>query len=620
MTAKARGNPMFQAFDGNGDPLSGGALHTYEAGTTTPKDTFQDPQGTAKHPNPVVLDSRGEAAVYWGTGTYKLVLKDAGGATVWTLDDFDPQVADPPGPSANLVNNGSFEQDSDGDGVPDSWLLSTYAGGTATREAYPDNPATADPAHGEAALLFVSAGAGGGWATGSLFEVEAGADLEAAFSLKSTVANVRNVVELAWYGKDRAAIPPNTTLYDEQAANPTAWARFRIRATPPAGACFAELVLTGCHNSVTTLGETRFDHVTVREVHARPVRALTANATLTRDDAGLVTVDASGGAVTVTLPPAADEPGMAFTLTRADGSANAVTVDGSGADTIDGRATFALVQAGHAQRVVSDGTGWRTAARAGFHNVQTATANRTLTVDDRGTVLVDASSAAVTLILPAAADLKGMAFAFVAVDATNAITVQRAGTDTIDGAVSFTLDFQNDRRTLGSDGSGAWHAVSSARAAGPSAPSGYLRLGQLYINDEALDEAGFDVKTNVADSTWESVGPTGSGADNIWTALDSVPSTAIALRVRLSLSVLNTSVSSETAVMRVRKTGSSVTPNDACRARTGGHVGAANHDSGTAEVAVPTDANGRFDIYIAKQPNNTLNWADMQLGGWYDGT
>ena len=36
----------------------------------------------------------------------------------------------------------------------------------------------------------------------------------------------------------------------------------------------------------------------------------------------------------------------------------------------------------------------------------------------------------------------------------------------------------------------------------------------------------FDFRTAIAASTWESIGPTGSGADNIWTTLDKVPDRA----------------------------------------------------------------------------------------------
>lgn len=52
-------------------------------------------------------------------------------------------------------------------------------------------------------------------------------------------------------------------------------------------------------------------------------------------------VDASGGAVTVNLPALAGVTGRVYNVKKIDASANAVTIDGSGAETIDGTATKA---------------------------------------------------------------------------------------------------------------------------------------------------------------------------------------------------------------------------------------------------------------------------------------
>lgn len=79
--------PKFQAFDDNGDPLSGGLVYTYEVGTTTLKTTYTDRDAGTPNANPVVLDSRGEADIY-GSGSYKIVLKTSAGVTVWTLDNI----------------------------------------------------------------------------------------------------------------------------------------------------------------------------------------------------------------------------------------------------------------------------------------------------------------------------------------------------------------------------------------------------------------------------------------------------------------------------------------------------------------------------------------------------
>lgn len=58
-------------------PLVGGRVYFYEAGTTTPKDTFTDSTGLVKNTNPVVLDARGEADIWLGDGLYKMQVTDA---------------------------------------------------------------------------------------------------------------------------------------------------------------------------------------------------------------------------------------------------------------------------------------------------------------------------------------------------------------------------------------------------------------------------------------------------------------------------------------------------------------------------------------------------------------
>lgn len=80
-----------QYFDNVGDPLVGGKLFTYEAGSvSTPLATFADAAGTTPNTNPVVLDARGEAVIFWN-GSYKVRLEDSLGNLIWTEDNLrDP--------------------------------------------------------------------------------------------------------------------------------------------------------------------------------------------------------------------------------------------------------------------------------------------------------------------------------------------------------------------------------------------------------------------------------------------------------------------------------------------------------------------------------------------------
>jgi hypothetical protein len=80
--------PKFRAFDDNGDPLSGGLLYSYEAGSATPLATYTTRAGNISNANPVVLDPNGEANVWMAPGVdYKFELRDSGGVVQWTVDN-----------------------------------------------------------------------------------------------------------------------------------------------------------------------------------------------------------------------------------------------------------------------------------------------------------------------------------------------------------------------------------------------------------------------------------------------------------------------------------------------------------------------------------------------------
>lgn len=77
-----------QEFDNNGDPLNGGKLYTYSAGTTTPKATYTDNTGSTANSNPIILDSSGRASIWLDSGAYKFVLKDSADVTIETKDNI----------------------------------------------------------------------------------------------------------------------------------------------------------------------------------------------------------------------------------------------------------------------------------------------------------------------------------------------------------------------------------------------------------------------------------------------------------------------------------------------------------------------------------------------------
>lgn len=68
-------------------------------------------------------------------------------------------------------------------------------------------------------------------------------------------------------------------------------------------------------------------------------------------------VDASGGVITRTLPTP-DFEGQTMFIKKIDSSANAVTVDTEGSETIDGAATQSVASQWDKIKVVTDGTNW----------------------------------------------------------------------------------------------------------------------------------------------------------------------------------------------------------------------------------------------------------------------
>jgi hypothetical protein len=80
--------PKLQFFDANGNPLVGGKLFTYAAGTTTPLATYTDSTGVTPNTNPIILDSRGEANVWLDATQYKFELKTSADALIWTVDNI----------------------------------------------------------------------------------------------------------------------------------------------------------------------------------------------------------------------------------------------------------------------------------------------------------------------------------------------------------------------------------------------------------------------------------------------------------------------------------------------------------------------------------------------------
>jgi len=80
-----------QFFDDSGNPLSGGLLYSYSAGTTTPAATYTSNTGLVLNSNPIVLDSAGRpTSQIWLTNfnAYKFVLQNSTYVQIWSMDNI----------------------------------------------------------------------------------------------------------------------------------------------------------------------------------------------------------------------------------------------------------------------------------------------------------------------------------------------------------------------------------------------------------------------------------------------------------------------------------------------------------------------------------------------------
>lgn len=102
-----------QLFDNNGDPLSGGKIFTYAAGTTTPLTTYTSATGLIPHTNPIVLDAAGRVpgGEIWldYASQYKFVVQTSAGVLIATYDNIGGSFNANP-IQANFVGTGAQTQ------------------------------------------------------------------------------------------------------------------------------------------------------------------------------------------------------------------------------------------------------------------------------------------------------------------------------------------------------------------------------------------------------------------------------------------------------------------------------------------------------------------------------
>lgn len=101
------GGVAAQFFDNSGNPLTGGKIYTYTAGTTTPQATYTSAGGATAHSNPIILDAAGRvpSGEIWLTDglQYKFLIKTSVDVQIGSYDNIV-------GINSNFVNYTSSQE------------------------------------------------------------------------------------------------------------------------------------------------------------------------------------------------------------------------------------------------------------------------------------------------------------------------------------------------------------------------------------------------------------------------------------------------------------------------------------------------------------------------------
>lgn len=362
---------QLQFFDNNGDPLTGGKIYCYEAGTTTPKVTYKDLAGTEPNTNPIILDSSGRPPydVRSITGTYKFIIKDSNDNTLETYDDVQSfsGLINTAG-ALSIASNLSDLNDNDTaitnleTGATGGDIVQASRTQTLTNKTIDaDNNTISNLAHG-AEVDQPSSGVHG--VNGSIVGTT---DTQTLTSKTIVVAN--NTITTASSGNLSAtelnnALSELQTDIDTRAVAADYIAKSALTAKGAlisASASATPSILTvGADNTVLIADSAQAAGVKWGSVSGLSTLAVTSKTTTytatTGDD--VILCDTSGGAWTLTLYAASGNAGRQLRIKKTTNDFSALTIDGNASETIDGATTRKLITQYDEMTLVCDGSNW----------------------------------------------------------------------------------------------------------------------------------------------------------------------------------------------------------------------------------------------------------------------
>ena len=181
-----------------------------------------------------------------------------------------------------------------------------------------------------------------------------------------------------------------------------------------------------------------------------------------------ITIDTGTSAHTLTLPAVSGLSGTVLRFKKT-GVSGAVTIDGNGAETIDGAANIVLTEQYETAELFCNGTAWFRINNAPNLVIQSVTTTDTV-LPNSDVVLITAEAGAYDIALPLpAARGTGKTIVIKKTTATGAEiqTLTTPGAETIDGAASYAITEAYRSVTLLSDGTN-WHVLNSDTPAASS--------------------------------------------------------------------------------------------------------------------------------------------------------
>lgn len=332
-----------QFFDSNGNPLSGGKLHIYEAGTSTNSTSYSDYQFTTANANPVILDSRGEADVWLTDASYKFVLKDSDDVTIYTIDNIT--------------------------------ILATTGGiVSAEYKTFSDTPITLTNA--DANKLFSTNVTGGdiGYTLPSIADLTLNSAW--AIRIKLTDQPSDKIITISRASTDE--IDGNTSitleanngsvlLIPNATTSPKSWATVYTNDIVNKSILMKEISAPTTPKSGSLIVYPKSDSLVylkndVGEEHhiaGLPINLVSKTTTYTilLNDS-IVLLDDSAGDFTATLPTAVGLKGKLVTLQKTNNDTSTTTIEGDGSETVGGSANTTLNTQGETLYLVSDNVNW----------------------------------------------------------------------------------------------------------------------------------------------------------------------------------------------------------------------------------------------------------------------